>query len=152
MGRTTTATSRLFTPASRPRANDPRRIHLHLGRGNQLRTTLVLADDVLREYAEDLVERHRIYRTLIEGGCLVLTQNRGFEDFERTLKDAGVERLVAEQATLFACCRARAQPAADGATQSWTRLPHPRSSGRGTAALGERIQQADRTGMTTERH
>jgi hypothetical protein len=62
--------------------------------------TLVLADDVLREYADDLLERHRTYRALIDDGCLVLTQNRGFEDFERTLKDAGVERLVAEQATL----------------------------------------------------
>src|SRR5215472_14085731 len=45
-----------------PRANNPRRIHLHLGRGNQLRATIVLADDVLRDYAEDVLERHRIYR------------------------------------------------------------------------------------------
>ena len=34
-----------------PRTLDPQRIHLHLGRGNQLRVTVVLGDDVLREYA-----------------------------------------------------------------------------------------------------
>ena len=82
------------------RANDPRRIHLHLGRGNQLRVTVVLADDVLRDYAADLLDRYRTYRTLIDDGCLVLTQNQGFEEFERTLKHAQLERLVAEQATL----------------------------------------------------
>src|SRR5215813_12502042 len=77
-----------------PRTDDPRRIHLHLGRGNQLRVTVVLADDALRDYAQDLLERYRTYRALIEDGRLTLTQNRGFEEFERTLKDAHVEQLV----------------------------------------------------------
>ena len=81
-----------------PRTYDPRRIHLHLGRGNQLRVTVVLADDVLREYAEDLLNRYRTYRALIEDGRLTLTQNQGFEEFEQTLKDAHVEQLVSEQA------------------------------------------------------
>ena len=83
-----------------PRTNDPQRVHLHLGRGNQLRVTVVLADDVLHDYAEDLLDRYRTYRTLIDDGCLVLTQNQGFEDFERILKGAQLERLVTEQATL----------------------------------------------------
>src|SRR5271169_797121 len=47
-----------------PRAYDPQRIHLHLGRGNQLRVTVVLADDVLRDYAADLLDRYRTYRRL----------------------------------------------------------------------------------------
>ena len=83
-----------------PRTNDPRRIHLHLGRGNQLRVTVVLADDLLREYADDLLDRYRTYQALIEDGRLALTQNRGFEEFERTLKEARVEQLVSAQATL----------------------------------------------------
>jgi hypothetical protein len=83
-----------------PRTNDPRRIHLHLGRGDQLRVTVVLADDILHEYAEDLLNRYRTYQALIENGRLTLTQNRGFEEFERTLKDAQVEQLVCTQATL----------------------------------------------------
>src|SRR5262245_28127866 len=83
-----------------PRTNDPRRIHLHLGRGDQLRVTVVLADDVLREYARDLLSRYRTYQALIEDGRLTLTQNRGFEDFERRLKNAHVEQLVSTKATL----------------------------------------------------
>ena len=83
-----------------PRTLDPQRIHIHLGRGDQLRVTVVLADDVLREYARDLLARDRTYRALIDSGRLVLTQNRGFEDFERTIADAQVGRLVSEEATL----------------------------------------------------
>jgi hypothetical protein len=83
-----------------PRTDDPQRIHLHLGRGNQLRVTVVLADEILRGYAEDLLDRYRTYRALIDDGRLVLTQNQGFEEFERVLKRARVEQLVSEQATL----------------------------------------------------
>src|SRR5262245_12245482 len=90
----------VFYTGFAPRTNDPRRIHLHLGRGNQLRTTVVLADDVLREYAQDLSNRRRTYRALIEDGRLTLTQNQGFEEFERALKDAHVEQLASTQATV----------------------------------------------------
>jgi hypothetical protein len=83
-----------------PRTLDPRRIHLHLGRGNQLRVTVVLADDVLRDYAKDLLERDRTYRRLVDDGRLVLTQNQSFEAFERTLNDARVPRLVSEESRL----------------------------------------------------
>jgi hypothetical protein len=83
-----------------PRARDPHRVHLHLGRGNQLRVTVVLADDVLRDYAEDLLDRDRTYRALIDDGRLVLTQNAGFEAFESALMAAHVERLVSEQPAL----------------------------------------------------
>jgi hypothetical protein len=83
-----------------PRTSDPQRLHLHLGRGNQLRVTVVLADDVLREYARDLLERYRTYRALTDDGRLVLTQNRGFEEFGRTLSEAQVERLVSDESTL----------------------------------------------------
>jgi hypothetical protein len=82
-----------------PRTRDPRRLHLHLGRGNQLRATVVLSDDVLQDYAADLLDRYRTYRALIDDGHLVLTQNRGFDDFERTLHDANLERVVTEEAT-----------------------------------------------------
>src|SRR5512140_2395065 len=66
-----------------PRTREVERFHLRLGRGNQIRVTVVLGDDVLRDYARDLVERERTYRKLIDDGQVVLTQNRGFEDFER---------------------------------------------------------------------
>ena len=83
-----------------PRTLDPQHIHLHLGRGNQLRVTVVLADDTLREYARDLLERYRTYRALMNEGHLVLTQNRGFEAFEQTIQQTQLERLVSDESTL----------------------------------------------------
>jgi hypothetical protein len=91
-----------------PRTQDPARLHVHLGRGNQLRVTVVLSDEVVREYARDLLERRRTYRRLVDDGQLVLTQNRSFEDFEHRLDEVGLERLVAEESTLTpAALRAR---------------------------------------------
>jgi len=134
-----------------PRANDPRRIHLHLGRGNQLRATVVLADDVLGDYAGDLLERQRTYRALIQDGCLVLTQNRGFEDFERTLKDADVERLVAEQATLSPAVvrerNLRLMEQLNPGRVFRVRVPLDEALRRWVV----RIRPADRAGMTAER-
>lgn len=83
-----------------PRSPDPQHIHLHLGRGNQLRVTVVLTDDGLREYARDLYERERTYRNLVNEGQLVLTQNRAFDAFQKNLDDVQLERLVSEEASL----------------------------------------------------
>src|SRR5262249_4583143 len=83
-----------------PRSDGPSRLHIHLGRGNQLRVTAVLSDDTLREYARDLHERDRVYRQLIDAGRLELTQNRAFEDFEQRLREVGLERLVSEESGL----------------------------------------------------
>lgn len=80
-----------------PRTLDPHRLHIHLGRGNQLRVTVVLADDVLREYARDLRLRQRAYRALIDTGRLVPAQNSAFETFERRLAAVDLERMVGEE-------------------------------------------------------
>src|SRR5262245_18736393 len=53
-----------------PRTLDPARIHLHVGRGNQLRVTVVLSDQAIAEYARDLQQRWRTYRTLVDAGRL----------------------------------------------------------------------------------
>ncbi|MCC6850159.1 MAG: hypothetical protein IT294_16810 [Deltaproteobacteria bacterium] len=83
-----------------PRTQDPGNLHVHLGRGNQLRVTEVLSDAVVREYARDLAERRRAYRALVDEGRLQLTQNTAFDDFERRLDAVGLERLVREEAAL----------------------------------------------------
>lgn len=83
-----------------PRIDDPSRLHIHLGRGNQLRVTAVLSDATLRDYARDLAERDRVYRELIASRRIELTQNRAFEDFEQRLSDVQLARLVAEEAAL----------------------------------------------------
>lgn len=77
-----------------PRTREVERIHLHLGRGNQLRVTVVLSDEVLRDYARDLVTRQRTYRQLVDDGQVVLTQNKGFEEFERTMAAENVAALA----------------------------------------------------------
>jgi hypothetical protein len=83
-----------------PRTLDPARIHLHVGRGNQLRVTVVLSDEVLAEYARDLDQRRRTYRALIDAGRLVLTQNRAVEDFEARLREVNLDALVAAEPSL----------------------------------------------------
>jgi hypothetical protein len=83
-----------------PRTEDPRRLHLHVGRGNQLRVTLVLSDQVLDDYASDLLARYQTYRQLIDEGTVKLTQNTSFEEFEKTILDAGLEDMVNAEAGL----------------------------------------------------
>ncbi len=77
-----------------PRADDPARVHLHVGRGNQLRITLVLSDAALERYARDLQVRRDTYRELIDSGRIVPTQNEALSEFEATLDEAEVDRLV----------------------------------------------------------
>jgi len=77
-----------------PRSEDPKRLHLHVGRGNQLRITLVLSDHVLDDYASDLLARFQTYRRLIDEGTVKLTQNSSFEEFEKAIRDAKLEDLV----------------------------------------------------------
>lgn len=83
-----------------PRGNDPSRLHLQLGRGNQLRATLVLSNAALEAYARDLQARYRSYKSLIDQGRLVLTQNHGFDTFEKQIKDINIDELVAAEPEL----------------------------------------------------
>ncbi len=80
-----------------PRCQDPRRIHLHVGRGNQFRVTVVLSSETLRFYARDLLYRCDTYRGLVDKGTLVLTQNRFFEEFEESIRKLEIRRLVDEE-------------------------------------------------------
>ncbi|MFQ5457758.1 MAG: hypothetical protein ACE5FC_04820 [Myxococcota bacterium] len=83
-----------------PRAEDPRRLHLHVGRGNQVRMTLVLSDAVLADYARNLRARHRTYRRLIDQGKVKLTQNAGFDAFSRTIGQLDLDAMIAGEADL----------------------------------------------------
>src|SRR5215470_13041035 len=83
-----------------PRTLDPARIHLQVGRGNQLRVTVVLSDQVLAEYARDLDQRRRTYRALIDAGQLVLAQNRALDAFEARLAEVNLDALVTAEPSL----------------------------------------------------
>jgi hypothetical protein len=77
-----------------PRCQDPERIHIHLGRGNQLRVTAVLSDRAIDNYLTDLALRYRTYDQLIKNGTLTLTQNTGFEKFRSVIMEEDILRLA----------------------------------------------------------
>ena len=82
-----------------PRSQEPERIHIHLGRGNQLRITMVLSEETINTYLEDIDTRYRIYRELIDDGNIIPTQNTGFEKFEETVKQHQIGLWVKKKAT-----------------------------------------------------
>jgi len=83
-----------------PRALDPARVHLQIGRGNVLRATVVLSDEVLESYARDLLARYQTIRSLIDGGEMELTQNAAFEPWERRHQELDLAARVAVEDTL----------------------------------------------------
>ena len=83
-----------------PRSDDPRRVHLHVGRGNQLRITVALSEATIAAYARDLKARRDTYQNLVADGRVVLTQNRGLDAFTATLEDVKLDALVAEESDL----------------------------------------------------
>lgn len=85
-----------------PRVDLPERLHIHVGRGNQLRATLVLSDAVTERYAQELLARYRTYRRLIDDGRVELTQNSAFEGFEETLREVDLEGLASAEEGLSA--------------------------------------------------
>ena len=80
-----------------PRTLDPERIQLHVGRGNQLRVTVVLSDEVLDSYADDLLARYRTLRSLIDTGEVQPTQNTSFEVLEATQRSLPLDGMVAAE-------------------------------------------------------
>ncbi len=80
-----------------PRTQDPERVHIELGRGNQVRVTVVLGEHELDAYASDLVERRKIYQELIDRGVIVLTTNTQYERFTARLDEAGAAGVAASR-------------------------------------------------------
>lgn len=83
-----------------PRCQDPGRIHIHLGRGNQLRVTTVLSHDIITHYLEDLIIRADMYRVLVDENIIQLTQNMAYERFQEGLKSHGVREKWDIRSTL----------------------------------------------------
>ena len=83
-----------------PRTRDTKRLHLHVGRGNQLRVTLVLSDEVLVNYAKDILTRYSTYEQMISSGTITLTQNSSFEEFAKVINDLNIEQLAATESAM----------------------------------------------------
>lgn len=77
-----------------PRTQDPQRVHIRLSRGNQVRVTLVLGDQELDAYLDDLVTRRAIYQELVDAKVIELTTNKEYERFVEKLDRAGVADTV----------------------------------------------------------
>src|SRR5262249_21997218 len=85
-----------------PRTQDPKRVHIPLSRGNQVRVTLVLGDDDLDNYLGDLILRQATYQELIDAKVIELTTNRGYERFVEKLAETHVAEIVKSRDSLGA--------------------------------------------------
>lgn len=83
-----------------PRCQDPGRIHIHLGRGNQVRVTVVLSNKIIDEYPSDLALRYKVYNKLIQDSKISLTQNKGFEKFSAIIHREKILDLAAKRDTM----------------------------------------------------
>ena len=83
-----------------PRCQDPKKIQIHLGRGNQIRVTMVLSNGIIDEYLSDLALRYRVYNQLIRESKISLTQNLGFEKFSRIIVEEGIQNLAVQRESM----------------------------------------------------
>jgi hypothetical protein len=81
-----------------PRTQDPSRLHIELGRGNQVRVTVVLGDAELDAYLGDLQARRAVVQELVDSRIITLSTNRAWERFTSALDDAGVAAALAARA------------------------------------------------------
>jgi hypothetical protein len=77
-----------------PRSQEPERVHLQVGRGNQVRFTLVLSDEAIDGYARDLLYRYQTYKQLIDTKKIKLSQNTSWEDFDATIQEIQLAEFV----------------------------------------------------------
>jgi len=80
-----------------PRCQDPARIHVRLGRGNQVRLTVVLGPEQIGNYLEDLLLRRNTIEKLLAQGIIELTQNKEFESFCDALEQEDVAEVVSRK-------------------------------------------------------
>ncbi|HVO23798.1 MAG TPA: hypothetical protein VMW56_09230 [Candidatus Margulisiibacteriota bacterium] len=82
-----------------PRTQDPQRVHIRLSRGNQVRVTVVLGEQELDAYLDDLLARQKTYQELIDAKVIALTTNREYERFVAKLEEAGVAAAAKSRGT-----------------------------------------------------
>lgn len=83
-----------------PRVQDPDRIKVHLGRGNQLRVRMVLPDEAIDSYVLDQVAKHDLYQEVIDAGVIELTTNKAWEEYDKRFKEAGLREIAARKGSV----------------------------------------------------
>ena len=138
-----------------PRTQNPRRVHIRLSRGNQVRVTVVLGDDELNNYLADLVLRHETYQAVIDAKVIELTTNKDYERFVEKLAQMGVAETAKGRDSLGADAYRKKsielmsalnpgrvfqiRIPVDGLLASW----HARLAALGPADLASKEQQLD---------
>jgi hypothetical protein len=80
-----------------PRVQYKNRIKIHVARGNQLRVRMVLPDETIDHYVEDQVEKHDLYKEVIDAGLIELTSNTEWESYHQRVVDEGLHTLAAKR-------------------------------------------------------
>jgi len=83
-----------------PRTQDPQRTHIELSRGNQARVTMVLGDQEVDAYLDDLVARQRVYQEVVDAKVIELTTNKEYERFVDKLEQLGIAEVVKSRASM----------------------------------------------------
>ena len=83
-----------------PRTQDPSRPHIQVSRGNQVRVTVVLGNQELDAYLDDLLLRQKTYQELIDKKVIELTTNKEYERFVDKLAQAGVADAARARASM----------------------------------------------------
>ncbi len=83
-----------------PREHDPERIHIHLGRGNQVRLTVVMDDATIANYLQDLDARATMIERLLAENVINLTMNKSWERFQEKLATHNARDLAARKAAM----------------------------------------------------
>jgi hypothetical protein len=74
-------------------------VHIRLSRGNQVRVTVVLGDQEVDAYLDDLLTRQKTYQELIDAKVIELTTNREYERFVARLEQAAVAQAARSRDT-----------------------------------------------------
>lgn len=83
-----------------PRVQEASHIKIHLGRGNQLRATMVLPEEAIVNYIPDQVARHNLYQELIDKKIIKLTTNEAWENFHSSVLALKLHELANRRSSL----------------------------------------------------
>ncbi|TVM17969.1 hypothetical protein DPQ33_07630 [Oceanidesulfovibrio indonesiensis] len=83
-----------------PRSQEADKVHIHMGRGNQVRITVVMTEELIDNYPQDLMLREDTITELVEKDVIDLYMNMSWERFQETLADHGVRELAESKASM----------------------------------------------------
>jgi len=83
-----------------PRVQEASRVKIHLGRGNQLRATMVLSDQAIENYIPDQVARHDLYKEVIDKKVIKLTTNEAWETYDSKVGALKLHDLAHQRSSL----------------------------------------------------